>query len=152
LKYKYNNGKVELFHSGLTKAERMKMVNRFQSSGSEATRFLIGRCLVMGVGYTLTRAFRCCIMQPEWLRSTELQALGRVWRTGLAQKSIKTYSYRISLADFETERIIIARHDARGIVMDAVNKATAGKDDGEAEGEDEDDEDLILSSDSDDAM
>jgi hypothetical protein len=97
------------------------MVERFMMNDqSQATRFLFGKCQTLGVGYTLTRARRCWLSQPEWLRSYELQAIGRVWRTGLAQRAPKTYSFRCILNNFEPERIIVARHDARGIVSSAV--------------------------------
>lgn len=97
------------------------MIERFMTKDlSKATRFIFGRCQTLGVGYTLTRAKQCWLGQPEWLRSSEEQAIGRVWRTGLAQKAPKTFSYRCILEDFEPERIIVARHDARGIVLSAV--------------------------------
>ncbi|KIV98989.1 uncharacterized protein PV09_09269 [Verruconis gallopava] len=141
-KYKYCNGKSEYFRPGLSKMDKTAMVNWFMDNNSTtSTRFLFGRCSNLGVGYSLTRAFRCFLIQPEWLRSVEEQAKGRIWRTGLAQKAVKTYTYRCILDDFEPERIIVARHNARGIVTDEIGEATGINPEIEEEGNDDSGED-----------
>jgi hypothetical protein len=99
------------------------MVDRFMA---KTTRFLFGRCQTLGVGFTLTVADKCWLVQPEWLRSDEEQGIGRIWRTGLAQKAPKTRSYRCILKDFDPEKIIVARHDARGLVTGSVYGTAQG--------------------------
>ena len=121
LKYYFRNGNVGLYHGQLKADERQALVDSFQN---EELRFLVGSTLVLGVGLTLTRAFRCVLMDPEWLRTSEEQAIGRVFRVGMAQPSPVTYSYRILLQGFEPERVITTRQDARGrIQTDVYSKA-----------------------------
>jgi hypothetical protein len=60
------------------------------------------------------------MLDPEWLRSREEQNLGRVHRVKHVQKSVKTYSYRIILANFIPEAVVVRRQDARGIVSGEV--------------------------------
>jgi hypothetical protein len=60
------------------------------------------------------------MLDPEWLRSREEQNLGWVHRVNHIQKSIKTYSYRIILANFIPETVVVRRQDARGIVSGKV--------------------------------
>jgi hypothetical protein len=76
------------------------------------------------------------MLDPEWLRSREEQNLGRVHRVKHVQKSVKTYSYRIILADFLPEAVVVRRQDARGIVS---NEVYVADNTGTQEGEEQED-------------
>jgi hypothetical protein len=87
------------------------MFNHFQDD-DPALRLAFCFAVISWADYTPTRAFCCFLVQPEWLRSIKDQAKGRIWRTGFAQKSVKTYAFRCILSDFDAKEIIVARHDA----------------------------------------
>lgn len=122
MKYKYRQGRAEYFN-GYHPDKRDLIVTKFQKpevDESPPVRFLVGTCVVMGFGYTMTMAFRAFIIQPEWMQSDEEQAKGRIWRTTMAQHALKTYMYRPFIEGFSPEQIIIARHDARGFISNEV--------------------------------
>lgn len=63
-----------------TKGERFDLVNEFQNA--ESTRLLIANSRSAGVGFTLTRADRVLIMEPDWNAAVNNQAIDRVHRVG----------------------------------------------------------------------
>lgn len=60
----------------------------------------------MGEGATLTRAFRCVLMDPEWEKSREDQAIARIHRCGQKQN---TQAYRLICSD-GADGVIVKRH------------------------------------------
>lgn len=60
----------------------------------------------MGEGATLTRAFRCVLMDPEWEKAREDQAIARIHRCGQKQN---IQAYRLICSD-GADGVIVKRH------------------------------------------
>lgn len=69
-------------------------------------RILTGTYRTMGEGATLTRAFRCVLMDPEWEVAREDQAIARIHRCG--QKK-NTTAYRLICFD-GADGVVVKRH------------------------------------------
>ncbi|KAI9750294.1 MAG: hypothetical protein M4579_006527 [Chaenotheca gracillima] len=112
--------RAELYHAGLKTKDRIAMISRFQEQDAEHrtdTRLkvnptiLVGTTGLMGIGMTLTRAFRSVLMEPDWVLKTENQAQARIRRIG--QKNEPVYWYRLLTRGDETEKAILQRQDLR---------------------------------------
>ena len=83
------------------------------NTGVKACRFLVGTSATLGTGFTLTKAFRIVLVEPDWLVSTELQVRKRVNRIG--QRNLKTISYRLLAPDSVIEKGILRRQCTRSV-------------------------------------
>lgn len=112
--------KVLLIHGSTTGKERSAYMDGFQGVqfsnyldrtksppndkhanyviGEKAT-ILLSTPGLIGVGYTLTRAFRVVLMEPAWMRRDEEQAYSRVKRLGQMSESTSGLDYE-SLREF----------------------------------------------------
>jgi SNF2 family DNA or RNA helicase len=77
------------------------MFDEFQKADNP--RILTGTYGTMGEGATLTRAFRCILLDPDWEISKENQAIGRIHRCGQRHP---TTSIRVYCQESFDEKII----------------------------------------------
>ena len=82
------------FFGGLGTIERMDTIVSFEEEKDPL--IIVGTYYTLGVAFTLTRAWRCIMFEPEWDRDSELQAKGRIHRIG-AQRP--TESFRLLMED-----------------------------------------------------
>lgn len=85
-------------------AERNELYVGFQTEDNP--RILTGTYRTMGEGATLTRAFRCVLMDPEWEIAREDQAIARIHRCGQKQN---TCAYRLICFD-GADGVVVRRH------------------------------------------
>ena len=79
-----------------SKAERFELVNEFQKP--DTTRLLIANSKSAGVGFTLTAADRVLIMEPDWNKAVNDQAIDRTHRVGQTNSVLAQFVvYRNSL-------------------------------------------------------
>ncbi|KAE8447864.1 hypothetical protein EG329_010093 [Mollisiaceae sp. DMI_Dod_QoI] len=98
--------------------------------GQEAT-ILLSTPALMGVGFTLTRSFRVCLMEPAFMRRDEEQGYSRVKRINQKKKT-RTHTYRITDKDSVVENVIIDRQKyRRSITQNAFKKKGDPEDFGE---------------------
>lgn len=77
----------------------------------------------MGEGATLTRAFRCVLLDPEWEKAREDQAIARIHRCG--QKH-NTQAYRLICSD-GTDGEIERRHSGGRELIEVVQGVQSGE-------------------------
>ncbi|KAL0630502.1 hypothetical protein Q9L58_010651 [Maublancomyces gigas] len=85
-------------------ADRNDLYVSFQTE--DQPRILTGTYRTMGEGATLTRAFRCVLMDPEWEIAREDQAIARIHRCGQKQN---TEAYRLICYD-GADGVVVGRH------------------------------------------
>ena len=85
---------------------RVAILNRFRNDPNPGA-ILISQIVVGGVGLNLQEATRVYLMSPQWNPAAEMQAIGRVHRTGQT-KEVVTKRYAATVSDPDLPSIDLA--------------------------------------------
>jgi hypothetical protein len=106
---------ASFYHAALSQTEKDDLIELFQREdkddfGNDGIQWLIGTYTVLGIGLNLTRGSRCIIVEPDYTKAAELQALARISRGG---QTIPTKGYRLVQTDSLIEKIINEKSQLR---------------------------------------
>jgi len=110
--------RLVLIHAGLSKSTAIEIIWLFQEEPTAIGRntdipppqYIVSTTKLIGVGYTLHRAKRLVIIDPEWMDRDHEQAKKRINRIGQTEK---TFTYALRCVGSEVEETIYDRQNRR---------------------------------------